>query len=272
MRMTTNTASSKRANELNGKEWTTLSLSVWRNIRRSKEEQGLGHPAMFPVALVERLIRCYMRPGDGILLDPFVGSGSAVIAARNCQKYGIGIDISGEYLNLARSRLGQNTLFGPSSYRLIHGDALAVLANWTPSTVDLCVTSPPYWDILGRPRSADGKARRDYETKPGNLAGISDYRAFVTALGDVFSAVLVALKPRGYCIVNVMDLRKKDRFYPLHMDLSAELANRGFVLDDVIIWDRSAEYNNLRPLGYPYVFRINKVHEYLIIFAKPAKK
>ena len=44
----------------------------------------------------------------------------------------------------------------------------------------------------------------------------------------------------------------------------------GFLLDDIIIWDRRQEYNHLRPLGYPSVFRINKVHEYILIFKKPA--
>ncbi len=67
-----------------------------------------------------------------------------------------------------------------------------------------------------------------------------------------------------------MDLRKKDRFYPFHADLAARLKNSGFVFDDIIIWDRRQEYNNLRPLGFPSVFRVNKVHEYLLIFQKPA--
>lgn len=66
-----------------------------------------------------------------------------------------------------------------------------------------------------------------------------------------------------------MDLRKKDRFYPFHADLSARLVETGFILDDTIIWDRGHEYNNLRPLGYPSVFRVNKVHEFILIFRRP---
>ena len=58
----------------------------------------------------------------------------------------------------------------------------------------------------------------------------------------------------------------------LHSDLAALLSDpsRGgrYVFDDLIVWDRRAEYNNLRPLGYPAVFRINKVHEFLLIFRK----
>jgi hypothetical protein len=73
--------------------------------------------------------------------------------------------------------------------------------------------------------------------------------------------------------VNVMDLRKQSQFYPLHSDLAARLSEAGrerrFIYDDLIVWDRRADYNNLRPLGYPAVFRINKVHEFLLIFRKP---
>jgi len=69
-----------------------------------------------------------------------------------------------------------------------------------------------------------------------------------------------------------MDIRKGCEFFPFHSDLATEMQRIGYIFDDIIIWDRSLEYNNLRPLGYPAVFRVNKVHEYLLIFQKPHKK
>jgi len=65
-----------------------------------------------------------------------------------------------------------------------------------------------------------------------------------------------------------MDLRKKDKFYPLHFDTSSIAKQEGFSLEDIIIWDRQQEYNNMRPLGYPFKFIVNKIHEYLLIFRK----
>ena len=65
-----------------------------------------------------------------------------------------------------------------------------------------------------------------------------------------------------------MDLRKKDKFFPFHFDTIQFMTDIGFTLDDIINWDRRQEYNNLRPLGYPYVFRINKIHEFILIFKK----
>ena len=69
-----------------------------------------------------------------------------------------------------------------------------------------------------------------------------------------------------------MDLRKKDQFYPLHSDLATEMRRIGYIYDDLIIWDRQPDYNNMRPLGYPCKFRINKVHEYIMIFTKNKSK
>ena len=90
----------------------------------------------------------------------------------------------------------------------------------------------------------------------------------LSALQGIFTGVFQALRTGAYCIVVVMDVRKQNRLYPLHLDLSQRLLATGFTLDDIIIWDRRQEYNYLRPLGYPYVFRVNKVHEYILIFQK----
>ena len=138
-----------------------------------------------------------------------------------------------------------------------------------PDSIDICVTSPPYWDILNQKRSADGKSQRNYGDSRDDLGNINDYEKFISELSKVFEAVLNVLVPGKYCIVNVMDLRKKDTFYPLHSDLAQKMVESGWIYDDVIIWDRRQDYNNLRPLGYPFVFRINKIHEYLMIFKKP---
>ena len=154
--------------------------------------------------------------------------------------------------------------------RLHKADAMDLLQFVDANSVDLVVTSPPYWDILLQDRSADYKDTRNYGSQSRDLGRISDYQQFLEELTLVFEKVLVALKPGAYCCVVVMDIRKKNKFYPFHSDLAARLTQIGFKLDDIIIWMRGHEYNNLRPLGHPAVFRINKVHEYINIFQKPA--
>ena len=136
-----------------------------------------------------------------------------------------------------------------------------------PESVGFCVTSPPYWDILCQKHTADRKTIRNYGNDPDDLGNIERYEDFLGRLQAIFQKVYAALEARAYCIVVVMISEKSD-FYPLHMDIAGKMLEIGFTLDDIIIWDRRQEYNNLRPLGYPSVFRINKVHEFILIFQK----
>ena len=262
----------KRANDLSGSQWTKYSISIWSDIKKTNEENKLKHPAMFPEMLVNRLISIFTREEEKNVLDPFMGSGSTLVAAKNLDKYGIGFELNQDYIELAKMRLSQQSLIGNPGYQIFNENALSLLDHIEQNSVDICITSPPYWDILKQKRTADYKEIRNYGNEFGDLGLIKDYQEFLLSLSKVFESVLEVLKPDKYCIVNVMDIRKKDKFYPLHSDL-AEIMNKiGFIYDDLIIWDRRHEYNNLRSLGYPYVFRLNRIHEYLLIFKKPATK
>jgi len=262
----------QRANDLDGKTWTKYSISVWKDIRKNSEEQKYDHPAMFPEMLISRLIDCFTTKDDKIVLDPFMGSGAALIAAVKKNKIGIGFEISDYYIKLAKTRLSQLDLFSSGKWQIYKMDARKLENVLEPNSISFCVTSPPYWNILSQKRTADYKAIRDYVEKKDNLGCISDYEEFLNELAKVFKKVFNVLIPGKYCVVNVMDIRKKDKFYPFHSDLANKLVKDGFIFDDIIIWDRQHEYSNLRPLGYPYVFRINKVHEYLLIFKKPSQR
>ena len=266
-----NTRPKRRANELTGKEWTRNSISVWSDIRFTREERELKHPAMFPSMLVERLIESFMPAEHTSVLDPFLGSGSTLVAAQRCGKQGLGFELYPQFADLARSRLAQKDLFEENTQaaRIIEADARSIPDHLPAGSVDFCVTSPPYWNILQQRRTADQKQQRDYGDDRTDLGTIADYEEFLSELQTVFAGVLAVLKPRSYCVVNVMDLRKGPQFFPLHADLAGRMQQVGFLYDDLIVWDRRTDYNNLRPLGYPSVFRVNKVHEFLLIFQKP---
>lgn len=265
-----------RANDLTGKEWTRNSISVWNDLKKTPEEARLGHPAMFPGSLVERLLLSFTKSSETSVLDPFCGSGATLAAAKRLGKRGIGFEVAKEYyeLSVRRLRQTQSRLFASGEEpdaQVYHADAREMAKYLQPGSVDICITSPPYWDILSRKRSADYKAIKDYAEGHGDVSRIADYGEFLEELAKIFRGVHEALKDRSFCIVVVMDIRKQDKFYAFHADLSSRLCKTdvGFLLDDIVIWDRRQEYNNLRPLGYPTTFRINKVHEYVLIFRKP---
>jgi site-specific DNA-methyltransferase (adenine-specific) len=63
-----------------------------------------GHPAPFPFTLARDHVLSWSNPGD-VVLDPFVGSGTTLVACAELGRKGIGIEISGEYASIARARL-----------------------------------------------------------------------------------------------------------------------------------------------------------------------
>ncbi len=278
---------------LDGKTWLRYSVSVWDDIEKSPEEKALRHPAMYPSALVERLLDCYLWH-RGVVLDPFLGSGSTLVATLKKGHDGVGFEIVPEFCLLALERLRAAqppNLFAdnePPVVRLVtaqeplnfegatqqrffvvQDDARHLERYLQAETIDILITSPPYWVIHRRRRTADYKEPRPYSDLPNDLGNIERYVDFLEELGKVFAQALRVLKPQAYCIVNVMDLRHGSWFIPYHMDIISLLTKVGFAFEDIIIWNRAREYNNLRPLGYPHKFIVNKVHEYVLVFRKP---
>lgn len=263
-----------RMNDLTGKEWLQNSFSIWRDIRKTAEEKKLKHPAMFPVQLCEKLISIYTKEGETIL-DPFVGVGSTVIAANNINRLGIGIDLSSEFLDIAKKRIKESQLeltkkISKLEPKLILGDSRKELKKIESESVDLCINSPPYWDILNRKRTADKKEQKNYSSSTTDVGNIDDYKKFLSEIKKIYQEVFRTLKPNKRCICVVMDIRKKDKFFPLHIDLSNIMKEIGFELEEFVIWDRQHEYNNMKTLGYPWVFRFNKVHEFICVYWKRA--
>ncbi len=261
---------SERLNKLTGKTWLQHSFSIWRDIQKNQEERKLKHPAMFPIKLAERLIEIYTNKPNQLILDPFMGSGSVLIAAQIMKMQGTGFEINKEYCNMAKKRLEDTykSMFDEADYKVSCDSALNIKKYLKPDSVDLTITSPPYWDILNRKRTADRKEIKNYGDSKQDFGNIASYDDFLISLQKVFKEVYDVTKPKRYCIVVVMDIRKNSTLYQLHSDLTKKMEETGFILNDILIWDRQKEYNNMRPLGYPYSFIVNKVHEYILIFKK----
>ena len=85
--------------------WPELCSTVWQLTPAHRD----GHPAPFPVELAARCIRLSTWPYETVL-DPFCGSGSTLVAARDLGRRAIGIERSERYCELAARRLSQGAL------------------------------------------------------------------------------------------------------------------------------------------------------------------
>jgi site-specific DNA-methyltransferase (adenine-specific) len=83
-------------------DFLTLTLDVWSIPPESARR--VGHPAPFPVELPEQLIRLYTY-ADDLVLDPFMGSGSTLVAAARLGRRYVGYDLDPAYVDMARQRV-----------------------------------------------------------------------------------------------------------------------------------------------------------------------
>ena len=73
---------------------------------KSNHVEKTEHPCQFPVELIERLVLALSNEGDWVL-DPFVGTGTTIIAAIRHGRRGVGAEVAPRYVEIARQRIGQ---------------------------------------------------------------------------------------------------------------------------------------------------------------------
>ena len=72
--------------------------------QRQTYANGMNHPAVMPIELAKRCLKITSRPGD-VVLDPYAGSGTSLVAARDLNRKWVGIELSPEFANMIERRL-----------------------------------------------------------------------------------------------------------------------------------------------------------------------
>lgn len=91
-------------NIANSNKWTDCDYRKGNGEITSKGHQN-NHPTVKPIKLMEYLIKLVMPPKDGLLLDPFAGSGTTILAAKRLGFKAIGIEKCHEYCEIANARI-----------------------------------------------------------------------------------------------------------------------------------------------------------------------
>ena len=144
-------------NCMTAKEWLKSQIGVWQfNYEARDIRDKSAHPATFPISLAKKVIQLFTHEGE-LVIDPFVGSGTTLVAARDCNRNAVGFDLQQKYIDLCEERLSQGSLFNDVKQIAVQDDARCISRYFEPETVSLIWTSPPYANLLNRERKNKSK-------------------------------------------------------------------------------------------------------------------
>jgi len=268
-------------NCLSAKEWLKNQMGVWQFFYEARDIRDKTlHPATFPLSLSKRVIELFSHEGE-LILDPFVGSGTTLVAAQDTNRNALGFDLQKDYIELSKSRLSSDNLFNKSKQIAVVDDARNISQYIDKETVSLIWTSPPYANLLNRERK--NKSRRDRDN--GQLGKVEQYSQderdlgtyeidkYTEIMGDIYEKLLPLLKPKAHCVINVPDMWWENQRITIHVSLIQELRRRGYELRNIIIWDRTNIVNRIGIFGWPSNYiTMGVTFEYLLDFWRPPMK
>ena len=262
------------------KQWLKSQLGVWQFNYDGRDIRDKNiHPATFPISLAKKVIELFTHEGE-LVLDPFVGSGTTLVAARDLSRNAVGFDLQKRYIDLCEQRLAQTTFLGEAKQIAIQDDARLIEKYFEPETISLIFTSPPYANLLNRARKNKSRRIRNneqlgkieqYSQDPRDL-GTMELSQYTIAMGEIFESLLPFLRPKAHCVINVPDMWWENQRITIHVSLIEELRKRGYELRNIIIWDRTNLVNRIGIFGWPSNYiTMGVTFEYLLDFWRPPK-
>jgi DNA modification methylase len=264
------------------KAWIKNQVAIWELYYTNRDIRDKSiHPASFPIALPARCIEQFTHRGE-LVLDPFVGIGSTLVAAQDLGRSAVGFDLKKEYIEKANARLAESLPFDKAVQQIaIQADAREIARHLPENSVALCVTSPPYANMLNRQRlnKTYRTDLRQNEHFKKNLQYSNDSRdlgtlkaeQYAAAMAEIYKGIFPLMKPKAHCIVNVNDLWEDNRRILLHIHIIEALQSVGYELRNIIIWDKRNLVNKVGIYGWPNNFiTLSITFEYILDFWKPA--
>ena len=261
-------------NDLDSKAWLKFQKSWFIHNPPPRRKDVLTHPAKFPETLAEEFI-CFFTKKNQTVLDPMMGTGSALVACVRARRRGVGIELNERYYQIAQTIVGEEVAAAgrfPKKLAPLLFNADATNAAELPlPKIDYVLTSPPYWDMLHARGAETQKKRRGtagldvvYSDDPRDLGNISDYDEFVARLCAIYAGLKPLLKPKAYLTIIVKNVKKGGKIYPLAWDLARKLSETCYTLKDERIW--AQDNQRLAPYGLNNAWVSNTFHHYCLQF------
>lgn len=268
-------------NCLTAKEWMLNQVALWEFYYEKRDIRDKNvHPAVFPIGLPAKCIKLFTHEGE-LVVDPFSGIGTTLLAAQDLNRNAVGFDLKQEYVEIAKERLVQGSLLNNSEQIAIRDDARNIPQYLKENTVALVVTSPPYSRFLDKPRlnksmRGDLRNNKHYLTvqqysQDQNDIGTLDPTEFAKELTKIYEGILPLLRKRAHCVIDINDLWWENKRYPTHVYIIEELTKVGYELRNVLIWDRRNLINKPGIFGWPNNYiKLGTTFEYILDFWKPS--
>ncbi len=210
----------------------------------------------------------FLRKKELWVLDPFSGTASTLVAAESIERNAIGFEISKKWAEIGAKRTNQYVILG----NVQHIDSVPNLPDF-----DFCISSPPYWDMLGHSRGGSESTQKDrikkgydatFSALEEDLGNIKEYTEFMESLLNLYSKILQKMKKDSYCVVIMQNtLKAKQEFYPLAWEFALKMRDHGWNLRQEFIWCQSDK--KLGIWGYPNTYISNVHHHYCLVFQSP---
>src|SRR6266540_1686614 len=165
----------KELSRLSKEEWREYTKTVWHIANVTDPD----HPAVFPVEIPRRLIKMFSFVEE-LVLDPFAGIGTTAAAALELGRRSLCVEQNDAYA--ARIARDVGLLGSAGSAEVVLGDARD-MSFLDEDSVDLVVTSPPYWN------------KADYGGNGSNLGKVDGYRDFFHEIRPALEECSRVLRP-----------------------------------------------------------------------------
>ena len=268
---------------ITAKEWLRAMVGIKEFFYEKRDIRDKSvHPAVFPIALPAHFIETLTHKGE-LILDPFVGIGTTLVASQDLGRNAVGFDLQQKYVDKSYERLSQSRLFDDTKQLAIVDDARNISEYFDTETVSLCITSPPYPEFLTHKRknkSMRGNLRQNkhynevqqYSFDERDIGHLK-HEPYAKSLTEIYSGILPLMKEKSHCIVNINDLWKENRRYVTHRFVIDALTKAGFEFRNTFIWDKRNLVNRVGIFGWPNNFiSMGATFEYILDFWRPPKE
>lgn len=270
--------STEKPNDLDPKKWREYEkegmqfFSVWDTPER--DPYGWTFKTIHgncPIEIPRQCIWRFSKKGETVL-DPFVGSGTTLVACARLKRYGIGIEINPNIAKIAKQNLSVRSLDPEingwlEKQRIIIGDSRDLMAlGIKDESVDFVFAHPPYWSLINY--------SKEHGAAEGDLSTVKTLDEFLLGMRQVFKEIMRVLKPERYvCILIGENFLQGGQVIPLDYYLTDLMLKLGFKFHAKVI-----KYTRLATSRMNFIntmkFRSLRsnfficIHDYVIIFHK----